>query len=139
MLLAHERLRLDDAIRASSNRAFGISLAILLAILGSARSWRAGAPRWTWFAASGCAVAAALLAPGGLGPLHRVWIRIALVLHKVVNPVLMGILYFGLLTPIAAMMRLFGRRPLDLDISGGADGSYWLPRDAATGSMKAPF
>ncbi len=138
-MLAHERVRLDGGIRASSNRAFGLSLAVLLAIFGLARSWRAGSLRWTWIAASGCALAAALVAPDALAPLHQLWIRLALILHKIVNPVLMGILYFGLLTPIAAMMRLFGRQALDLKMASGPEGSYWSPRDTATGSMKAPF
>jgi hypothetical protein len=139
MLLAHERVRLDDGIRASSNRAFGVSLAILLAIPGLARLLHGGAPRWMWIAAAACALTAALLAPAALGPLHRAWIQLALILHKVVNPLLMGILYFGLLTPMAALMRLFGRRALDLEIAKAPDASYWLPRDTATGSMKAPF
>jgi hypothetical protein len=138
-VLAHERVRLDDGIRASSNRAFGISLAVLLGIGGLAQSWRAGEPRWTWIAAFGCAVGATVLAPDALGPLHRVWLQAARILHRIVNPVLMGILYFGLLTPIAALMRLFGRRALDLEIASGADASYWLPRDTAIGSMKTPF
>jgi hypothetical protein len=138
-LLAHERVRLDDGIRASSNRAFGISLAILLAIPGLTRLWRGGAPRWTWIAAAACALVVALVAPVVLGPLHRAWIQLALILHKVVSPILMGILFFGLLTPMAALMRLFGRRALDLEIANGPNASYWLPRDTATGSMKAPF
>ena len=86
-------------IRPSSDRVFGLVMSGFCALIGfwplirgePARLWLAGA-------AAGFLIVALAHAPL-LAPLNRLWTRLALVLHKVMTPIMMGILFFAVLTP----------------------------------------
>ena len=54
--------------------------------------------------------------------------RFGLLLHRIVNPLVMALLFFLVVTPIALLMRLFGKRPLHLKTEPDA-ATYWIPRD----------
>jgi len=66
--------------------------------------------------------------PAILVPLNRLWFRLGRLLHRVVNPLVMGLLFFVVITPYGLLMRLFGKRPLALEFDRGA-ASYWLARN----------
>ena len=79
------------------------------------------------------------VAPKLLRPLNIVWFKFGLLLHKVMSPVVLGILFFLTVTPVAWMMRLFGKDPLRLARKGKGE-SYWVSReDDAPGSFKNQF
>lgn len=68
-----------------------------------------------------------------LTPLNRAWFLLGHALGKVVSPIVLGIIFFGLLTPIALISRLFGRDELKLRRSDSE--TYWIrPTDAKTES-----
>ena len=69
----------------------------------------------------------ALVRPQVLGPLNRLWLRLGLLLQRLVTPVVMALLFYGTVTPIALVLRLLGKDLLRLRIDRGAD-SYWLER-----------
>ena len=76
-----------------------------------------------------------------LAPLNRVWLRLGLVLYKVVNPVAMGLVFFTTVVPIGLMMRALGKDPLRLKRDASA-ASYWIMRDPpgpAPDTMKNQF
>jgi hypothetical protein len=84
-------------------------------------------PRW-W--ALGFALAFALTAiykPGLLRLPNRLWIKLGVLLAKVISPIALGILFYGVLTPIGALMRGAGKDPLRLKLESTAD-SYWIAR-----------
>ncbi|HWA38993.1 MAG TPA: SxtJ family membrane protein [Burkholderiales bacterium] len=82
-----------------------------------------------WVLALGAVMAAVTLAnPGLLSPLNRGWMRFGAALHRVVSPVVMGILYFGLFTPMGFAMRLFGWDAMKRTWDPAAK-SYWARRD----------
>lgn len=60
-------------------------------------------------------------------PLNKLWIRFGVLLSYVANPIVMGILFFGMFTPIAFFMRLRGRDELHLKFKNKK--SYWLERN----------
>ena len=97
---------------------------------------------WPWFLAAGIAFAVvALVRPGLLKPLNRVWTAFGAVLHKVVSPLVMIVIFFGVVTPIGILMRLLGQRPLDLQTRGSAP-TYWKTRtkdDQAASAMTRQF
>src|SRR5437867_3694299 len=70
--------------------------------------------RWWALALAAAFGLAALLAPRILSPLNRLWARLGDLLHKVTTPLIMGLLFFGALTPCAAIMRLVGKDSLRL-------------------------
>jgi hypothetical protein len=69
----------------------------------------------------------ALAAPQRLRPLNRAWYALGMALGRIVNPVVLGVLYFALITPIALLMRLAGRDPLRLRPRAAT--TYWIDRD----------
>ena len=64
-------------------------------------------------------------------PLNRVWTQFGAALHKIVSPVVLGLLFFAVVTPLAMLMRLLGKDPLRRGFDSGAS-SYWLKRDQPT-------
>ena len=82
-----------------------------------------------------------VLRPALLAPFNRVWTKLALVLSKIMNPVIMAILFFLVVAPIGLLMRLTGKRPLALAFDPAAK-SYWIERTPPAplpGSMKNQF
>jgi hypothetical protein len=57
------------------------------------------------------------------------WFRLSLLLAKVTTPVIMAVLFYVLITPVAIVGRLLGRDPLRLRLDPAAK-SYWLPRES---------
>ena len=111
----------------SSDRKFGLVMAGACLLFGLFPLLRGGQLR-VWLAIPGVLfLAAALLSPAVLDPLNRGWAKLGLLLSKVTNPLLMALLFFGGVWPMAALMRLFRARPLGLDFDRRAD-TYWTER-----------
>lgn len=70
----------------------------------------------------------AVLRPNWLSPATRVWMGIGELLHRIVSPIALGLLYFGMITPLALALRLGQRDMLRLRFEPGSD-SYWIGRD----------
>ena len=124
----HESFREGDAVKGSSNRFFGIVFAVVFAIIGLFPLIDGSSVRWWSLIVAGVFLALAFAAPKLLSPLNRLWMRFGLLLHRIVNPLVMALLFFLVVTPIALLMRLFGKRPLHLETEPDAQ-SYWIPRD----------
>ncbi len=74
-------------------------------------------------------LAAALLHPPLLTPLNRLWFKFGLLLHKVVNPIVMGLVFYGTVLPTGLVMRALGKDLLRL--KRDARGRQLLDRAAA--------
>ena len=64
-----------------------------------------------------------------LQPLNKFWMRFGLLLGMIVNPIVLGLIFFGLFTPIALLMRLSGRDELCLKFKNKTN--HWILRDKA--------
>ena len=109
-------------------RRFGLLVGATFLALGALQWWRG----WPSSALVFGVVGAALLLlgamlPGALVPVRRVWMGLATAMSKVTTPVFMGVVYFGVITPIGVVRRLFGGRPLKSRPKGG---SRWVARDS---------
>ena len=60
-------------------------------------------------------------------PLNKLWMRFGMLIGMIVSPIVLGIIFFGLFTPIALYMKIIGRDELNLKLSKKA--SYWKERD----------
>lgn len=79
--------------------------------------------------------------PKILFPLNKQWSKLGYVLHKIMTPVVMGLMFYVVITPIAVIMRCSKWDPLRLRYDFTAK-SYWLQKDTmeqAVGSMKNQF
>ncbi len=123
----HERLERREEIEVSSDRSFGLVFTAVFIIIGLLPVVFGGAgPRWWSLVIAAAFLALALIRPSLLAPLNRVWLRFGLLLHKVVNPLVMGLIFYIVITPVGVVMRLCGRDVLRLKSSDAP--SYWIER-----------
>ncbi len=124
---SHEVFFRDEKLVAGSDRSFGLVMAAALAAVTALNAWHSGRV-WPWTAGlAALLLAAALLRPAVLHPLNLAWLKFGLLLHKVVNPVLMALIFYGTVLPTGLLMRMMGKDPLRLKRQPGAD-SYWIVR-----------
>ncbi len=68
-------------------------------------------PLWPW-AVFGVLAVLALVAPMALNPVYKVWMRFGLMMSKVMTPLIMGIVFYIVITPSGMLMKLFAKDPL---------------------------
>src|SRR5690242_15909693 len=124
----HENFSRDEASSAgSSDRTFGLVMAGALALLALINGWHHGR-LWPWeFIVAVLFLSAAWLRPALLNPLNRLWMKLGLLLHKIVNPIVMGLLFYGTIWPTGLVMRMRGRDLLRLKREPSSD-TYWIAR-----------
>ena len=126
--MAHEDLSRDQHIEGSSDRSFGLVIAGAFFVIAGWPLVHGVTPRWWAFVVSAAIAGIALLKPTLLAGLNRLWTKLGILLGKVVSPIALGVLFYGVLTPINAVMRLTGKDPLRLKYDPDAE-SYWIPRE----------
>lgn len=84
-------------------------------------------PRLWAVVASGIILIVAVFAAAILRPFNRLWAKFGLVLHRIVGPMALGILFLGVVTPTGLLMRLFGKDHLGLSFDRNVS-SYWIIR-----------
>lgn len=128
LMQTHETVASFRKIKLGSNRKFGLVFGALFAILGV---WplfhHADSPKWGLIVLSAATVAVALLRPAWLTLLNLGWFKLGLALGKIVNPVAMGILFFGAVVPVGRYLRWKGEDLLRLKMNPQA-GTYWIER-----------
>ena len=137
----HEVFSREEKIVAGSDRSFGLVMAGAFALLTALNGWHAGRI-WPWTAALAAAfLVAALLRPALLNPLNHLWLKFGLLLHKIVNPVIMALLFYGTVLPTGLIARAMGKDLLRLKRAPDAT-SYWIvrtPAGPAPETMKDQF
>ncbi len=123
------------------NRQFGLLFAaIALALSVTSRMRQHVAPESLWIVAAVLGTVA-LLRPNILHPARQLWLWLGDVLHRAISPVLVAILFFLVLTPIATVVRAF-RRESRAGRAMLVPDSYWIirqPPGPAPASMKDQF
>jgi hypothetical protein len=123
----HEDFSREHEIRTSSDRTFGLVVAAFFAALALVPMLLHRAPK-TWALPIAAAfLLLAIIRPVLLAPLNKLWARLGLLLNRITNPLIMVILFYGAVTPIAFLMRIAGKDQLSLEWKPEAR-SYWIPR-----------
>jgi len=68
-------------------------------------------------------------------PFNKLWMRLGMVIGKVITPIIMGIIFFGLFTPISIIMKIFGRD--ELNLKNEKHQSYWKKRSDSSSSISS--
>ena len=113
----------------SSNKTFGLFFAAVFILVGC-WPWlvHGRAPHfWAWAVAAGFGTAA-FTAPRLLAPINRLWFRLGLALHHVVNPIIMALIYYGAVVPMGLAVKLAGKDLLRLRRDPAAT-TYWIARE----------
>ena len=72
-----------------------------------------------------------------LSPLNKLWMRFGLLLGRIVSPIIMGIIYFFVVTPTGLIMKIF-RKDL-LSLKKNDEKSYWIEKNDEKSNMKNQF
>ena len=73
-----------------------------------------------------------------LTPFNKLWMRLGILLGAIVSPIVMGIVYFAVITPIGLIMKLFGKDVLNLKIDKNKN-TYWTLKKKIPSKMKDQF
>jgi Saxitoxin biosynthesis operon protein SxtJ len=125
----------------SSDRSFGLVFAAVFSIIACWPLLHWESPRWWALAVAVAFAAVALVRPQLLHPLNRLWLALGRLLHKIVSPLVMGLIFFAAVTPTGWIMRLRGKDLLLLKRRPDQK-SYWIrrqPTHPETESMKNQF
>jgi len=126
--MAHEDLSREQQVEGSSDRSFGLVFSAVFLIVACWPLFHRESPRWWALGVAGVFALIAIGRPALLAVPNRLWTKLGLLLGKIVSPVALGILFYCVLTPIGALMRLIGTDPLRLKLDSSAD-SYWIGRE----------
>ncbi|MCH7533850.1 MAG: hypothetical protein IIB36_19105 [Gemmatimonadetes bacterium] len=105
--------RVPTGLEAREGRKFGLTVGTAFLVLGGIALWRGRVlPTQILWGLGGLLILGAALLPAKLKPVERAWMAMALQISKVMTPIVMGIVYFLVLTPIALVMRSTKGNPL---------------------------
>ncbi|MBV8961514.1 MAG: hypothetical protein JOY67_10440 [Hyphomicrobiales bacterium] len=124
--MAHETYLREEAEEGPSDRSFGGLITGILALIAAFRFYKDEGFLW-WLVAAGVLAVMTVGTPHLLSPLKRLWMKFGEILSKIVNPVVMGILFFVVLTPFAIVVRAVGKKLLATTFDPGLN-SYWIER-----------
>jgi Saxitoxin biosynthesis operon protein SxtJ len=140
-MAANEPVVSHRKVAAGSDRSFGLVFAAFFALVAFLPAIHGAPVRWWAIVVAGAFVAIALIVPRVLHPLNRLWFALGLLLHHVVNPVVMALMFYGAILPMALLLRALGKDLLRLKRDPQA-ASYWIAREPpapAPGSMSKQF
>ena len=130
----HEDYGRKDEVKGASDRGFGLTVGGIMGAVALVRAglqlWDGAGPGWVEGLLAGVGallVGFGLVAPARLAALNRAWTGLGLLLFKVVNPVVLALIYLTTIVPIGLLMRLMGRDLLSLKFDRQAQ-SYWVVR-----------
>ena len=140
---AHETFDRPDQVQVGSERSFGFVFAAFFSIVAGFKAWFGHDLIWiaVWIGAAAFILLLALAVPRLLRPFNLLWFRFGLVLHAIVSPLIMGLVFFLAVTPTGLIMRTIGKRPLNLRFEPEAE-TYWIrrtPPGPPPASMKQQF
>ena len=111
-----------------SNRSFGWTFTGFFVLVGVYGLWRGGAAL-SWVLALAVLMALVTLTRDTwLTPLNRAWMAFGELMGRIVSPIVLGLIFFGVFTPTGVVMRLFGRDAMCRQWNPAAP-SYWVKRD----------
>jgi len=129
--MSHEEFNREKPLETGSDRGFGLTVGGILMAIGAVRiglSQELGNLEMALLAVGSSLVVLALVAPGLLSSLNKAWMRLGLLLSKIVTPIVMGLIYYTTVTPIGLIFRALGKDLLNIRKDPRAK-SYWVVRD----------
>ena len=119
----------QHSVALPSNRKFGGLFTVMFAIAAAYLYFfeSAGMAAQVLAALAALFAVATIAAPSLLAPLNRLWFQLGLLLGKIVSPLVLGSIFFLLITPVSLISRLFGRDELSMKKRAGS--SYWVKRE----------
>ena len=124
-------------IKTSSNKSFGIVFFIVFVIISLYPLVNQEDIRIWSLVIAFIFFILALLNSKILAPMNKIWTRYGLFLGNLISPIVMGIIFFFVVTPIGLLMRLFGKDVLNLKKNKFS--TYWIKKTNQKSSMEKQF
>ena len=126
-----------DDIKISSNRSFGIVFFVVFFLIALYPLIHNEEIRIWSLIISLIFLILGLINSRILTPLNKLWFKFGILLGKIVSPVIMGIIFFLVVTPIGFIMRILGKDVLNLKFNENK--SYWIEKTGPKSKMKNQF
>ncbi|MBC8295842.1 MAG: hypothetical protein H8E55_08630 [Pelagibacterales bacterium] len=126
-----------NKIKINSNRSFGIVFFVVFLIVGLWPILSENDIRIWSIILSSIFLILGLLNSKLLTPLNKVWFRFGIALGSIMAPIVMGLIFFMVVTPISLLMKLFNKDVLNLKKNNNK--SYWILRNQQKSRMKDQF
>ena len=124
-------------IKIGSNRSFGLVFFVVFLLISIYPILKDGNIRIWSLIISFIFLVLGLLNSNLLSPLNKLWFKFGLLLGKIISPIIMGIIFFLVVTPIAVIMRLLKKDLLNLKFK--ENNTYWIDKTGPKSKMKNQF
>ena len=127
----------NTEIKIGSNKSFGIVFFIVFLLIAIYPLINNGELRIWSLVVSIIFLILGLINSKVLTPLNKLWFKFGLLLGRVISPLIMGIIFFLVVTPTALLMRIIGKDLLSLKFNNKK--SYWIEKTGPKSKMKNQF
>ena len=126
-----------DDIKIGSNKSFGIVFSIVFLLIAIYPLINNEELRIWSLVIAIIFLALGLINSKVLTPLNKLWFKFGLLLGRIISPIVMGLIFFLVVTPIGLIMRIIGKDLLNLKLN--KDKSYWIEKSGPKSKMKNQF
>ena len=126
-----------DNIKISSNRSFGIVFFIVFLLIALYPLLKDDYVRIWSLIISIIFLILGVLNSKLLNPLNKIWFKFGLFLGKIISPIIMGVIFFLVVTPIGFLMKLLGKDLINLKFNNKK--TYWIEKSGPKSKMKNQF
>ena len=126
-----------ENVKISSNKSFGFVFFVVFFIIAIYPLINEGELRVWSLVVSLVFLILGLMNSKILFPLNKIWFKFGIFLGKILSPIIMGIIFFLVVTPIGLIMRLLGKDVINLKYNNNK--SYWIEKKGPKSKMKNQF
>ena len=126
-----------DDIKIGSNRSFGIVFFLVFLLIATYPLINGNEIRLWSLVISIIFLLLGLINSKILNPFNKLWFKFGIFLGKIISPLVMGIIFFLVVTPIGLLMRLLNKDLLNLKFKNSS--SYWIEKTEPQSKMKNQF
>ena len=126
-----------DNVKIGSNRSFGIVFFVVFLLIAIYPLLSKSDIKFWSLLISIIFLILGLLNSKILSPLNKIWFKFGIYLGKIVSPIIMVIIFFGVVTPIGILMRIFNKDLLNLKFNKNS--TYWIEKNEPKSKMKNQF
>ena len=140
-MVKQKHLKKTEDAKRSSDKSFGIVFSIVFFIIGVWPLFNREEPRFWAFITGLSLFIIAFIKPNLLTKLNLVWFKFGELLHKIMNPLILALIFFIIIMPIGLIMQLCSKRPIPLKFDK-AKKTYWIdktPSGPEPDTMKRQF
>jgi len=126
-----------NKVKLGTNRSFGVVFFLVFLLIALYPITYSGEIRISFVIISAIFLFLGLLNSKILFPLNKIWFEFGLILGKIITPIILGIIFFLVVTPIGLILKLLGKDILNLNYNDGK--TYWIKKSGQKSKMKNQF